>query len=252
MSAAAPHPVLEVHGLVAGYSGGADVVRGVSLSVNAGQMIAIVGPNGAGKSTLIKAICGLVPVRRGRVMLAGYEITGNTPHKVVRRGLGYVPQRDNVFPRLTIDENLEIGAMAFRGIDVRQEKERLLDLFPSLARRRRHPAGILSGGERQMLAIARALLSRPNVMLLDEPSAGVDTKTVAVIWQQIAAIHREGVATLLVEQNARQALALADHGYVLDVGEIRYEGSGNDLLTDPRVGELYLGGRSDATLADVT
>jgi ABC-type branched-subunit amino acid transport system ATPase component len=252
VSAAAPRPVLEVDGLVAGYGAGADVVRGVSLSVDSGQMIAIVGPNGAGKSTLIKAICGLVPVRRGRVMLAGYEITGNTPHKVVRRGLGYVPQRDNVFPRLTIEENLEIGAMAFRDIDVRREKERLLDLFPSLARRRRHPAGILSGGERQMLAMARALLQRPNVMLLDEPSAGVDTKTVAVIWDQIATIHREGVATLLVEQNARQALALSDHGYVLDVGEIRYEGSGNDLLTDPRVGELYLGGRSDATLADVT
>jgi branched-chain amino acid transport system ATP-binding protein len=244
--------VLEIDDLVAGYSAGIDVVRGVSLSVNAGQMVAIVGPNGAGKSTLIKAICGLAPLRRGRVVLAGDDITGMTPHKIVRRGVGYVPQRENVFPRLTIEENLEIGAMAFRDIDVGREKSRLLELFPSLARRRRHPAGILSGGERQMLAMARALLPHPKVMLLDEPSAGVDRKTVAVIWEQIAAIHREGVAALLVEQNARQALALSDYGYVLDVGEIRYQGRGNDLLTDPRVGELYLGGRSDATLADVT
>lgn len=252
MTSATTTVVLEIDDLVAGYSAGVDVVRGVSLSVNTGQMVAIVGPNGAGKSTLIKAICGLAPLRSGRVVLAGDDITGMTPHKIVRRGVGYVPQRENVFPRLTIEENLEVGAMAFRDIDVRREKSRLLELFPSLARRRRHPAGILSGGERQMLAMARALLPHPKVMLLDEPSAGVDRKTVAAIWEQIAAIHREGVAALLVEQNARQALALSDYGYVLDVGEIRYQGRGNDLLTDPRVGELYLGGRSDATLADVT
>jgi neutral amino acid transport system ATP-binding protein len=244
--------VLEVHDLVVGYSAGVDVVRGVSFTVTEGQMVAIVGPNGAGKSTLIKSICGLASLRHGRVALAGDDVTGMTPHDIVRRGVGYVPQRQNVFPRLTVEENLEVGGMAFRQIDLSLEKKRLFDLFPSLAQRRRQPAGILSGGERQMLAIARALLPRPKVMLLDEPSAGVDRRTVRVIWEQIAAIHRDGVATLLVEQNARQALALSDYGYVLDGGEIRYQGRGNDLLSDPRVGELYLGGRSDATLADVT
>jgi ABC-type branched-subunit amino acid transport system ATPase component len=243
--------VLEINDLVAGYSDGVDVVRGVSLTVSAGEMVAIVGPNGAGKSTLIKSICGLGGLRRGRVLLAGEDITGMSPHAIVRHGVGYVPQRQNVFPRLTVEENLEVGGMAFRDIDLSREKKRLFDLFPSLARRRRNPAGILSGGERQMLAIARALLPHPQVMLLDEPSAGVDRRTVTVIWEQIAAVHQAGVATLLVEQNARQALALSDHGYVLDGGEIRYQGRGDDLLTDPRVGELYLGGRSDATLADV-
>jgi ABC-type branched-subunit amino acid transport system ATPase component len=251
MNSAQATVVLEIDDLVAGYSAGVDVVQGVSLNVTAGQMVAIVGPNGAGKSTLIKSICGLAPLRRGRVVLAGEDITGMTPHEIVRRGVGYVAQRQNVFPRLTVEENLEVGGMAFRDIDLSREKKRLFDLFPSLARRRRHPAGILSGGERQMLAIARALLPHPKVMLLDEPSAGVDRRTVAIIWEQIAAIHREGVAALLVEQNARQALALSDHGYVLDGGEIRYQGEGNELLTDPRVGELYLGGRSDATLSDV-
>jgi ABC-type branched-subunit amino acid transport system ATPase component len=248
----ASEPVLRLEDVVAGYRRDVDVVCGVSFAVRPGEMTAIVGPNGAGKSTLIKAVCGLVPVRRGRVVLAGDDVTGKLPHDVVRRGLGYVPQRDNIFPRLTVEENLEMGAMAFRSIDVREAKERMLELFPSLARRRRKPAGILSGGERQMLAMARALLPRPKVMLLDEPSAGVDAKTVEVIWEQIASIHREGVATLLVEQNARQALALADYGFVLDNGAIRYEGTGKDLLLDPRVAELYLGGRSDATLADVT
>jgi ABC-type branched-subunit amino acid transport system ATPase component len=244
--------VLEIDDLVVGYSAGVDVVRGVSFTVAAGQMVAIVGPNGAGKSTLIKSICGLAPLRRGRVTLAGVDVTRMAPHEIVRRGLGYVAQRQNVFPRLTVEENLDIGGMAFRDIDLRQEKTRLFDLFPSLARRRRQPAGILSGGERQMLAIARALLPHPKAILLDEPSAGVDRRTVRVIWEQIAAIHREGVAALLVEQNARQALALSDHGYVLDGGQIRYHGKGSDLLNDPRVGELYLGGRSDVTLADVT
>jgi neutral amino acid transport system ATP-binding protein len=243
--------IIEIDDVSAGYQPGADVVRGVSLQVTPGEMIAIVGPNGAGKSTLIKAVCGLVPIRAGRVSLDGVDITGAAPHEVVRHGVGYVPQRDNVFPRLTVEENLEIGGMAFRDIDVRAEKERMLRLFPSLARRRRKPAGILSGGERQMLAMARALLPNPKVMLLDEPSAGVDVRTLAAIWEQIAEIHRQGVATLLVEQNARQALALSNYGYVLDLGEIRYEGTGKDLLTDQRVGELYLGGRSKATLADV-
>jgi len=243
--------VMAIDALSAGYEPGFDVVRGVSLRVSAGEMIAIVGPNGAGKSTLIKAVCGLVPIRAGRVRLAGVDITGAAPHRVVRHGVGYVPQRDNVFPRLTVEENLEVGGMAFPEIDIRSEKERMLHLFPSLARRRRKPAGILSGGERQMLAMARALLPGPKVMLLDEPSAGVDIRTVAVIWEQIAEIHRHGVATLLVEQNARQALALSDYGYVLDLGEIRYDGTGKDLLADERVAELYLGGRSDATLEDV-
>lgn len=251
MSVDGREAVIEIDALSAGYQPGFDVVRGVSLRISAGEMIAIVGPNGAGKSTLIKAVCGLVPIRAGRVSLGGVDITGTAPHEVARCGVGYVPQRDNVFPRLTVEENLEIGGMAFRDVDIRTEKERMLELFPSLARRRRKPAGILSGGERQMLAMARALLPGPKVMLLDEPSAGVDVRTVAVIWEQIAEIHRQGVTTLLVEQNARQALALSNYGYVLDFGEIRYDGTGKDLLADQRVAELYLGGRSDVTLEDV-
>ena len=243
--------ILELDNVRAGYQQEVDVVRGISLRVSPGEMIAIVGPNGAGKSTLIKAICGLVPIRAGRVSLGGVDITGAAPHNVIRHGVGYVPQRDNVFPRLTVEENLDVGGMAFRDVDIDDAKERMLQLFPSLARRRRKPAGILSGGERQMLAMARALLPNPKVMLLDEPSAGVDVRTVAAIWTQIAEIHAHGVATMLVEQNARQALALSSYAYVLDLGEIRYQGTGADLLVDERVGELYLGGRSGTALADV-
>jgi ABC-type branched-subunit amino acid transport system ATPase component len=235
-------PVLEAESLVAGYQTDRDIVRGVSFALTPGQLVAVVGPNGAGKSTLIKCLCGLLRARAGRVRLAGEDITSARPHQIVRKGVGYVPQRDNVFPRLTVEENLEIGVSDDHATGLRERREEAFELFPALTRRRRQPAGILSGGERQMLAIARALIRKPTVLLLDEPSAGVDPKTLLVLWEKITEIHARGVATVLVEQNARQALAMADIGYVLDGGQVRYSGAGSELLADPRIAELYLGG----------
>jgi ABC-type branched-subunit amino acid transport system ATPase component len=233
--------VLQVEAVVAGYRADVDIVQGISFEVAAGQLAAIVGPNGAGKSTLMKCLCGILRARSGRIVLNGDDVTGARPHQIVRKGVGYVAQRDNVFPRLSVEENLQVGAANLDG----DHKERLLEtlaLFPALASRRRQPAGILSGGERQMLAIAHALVNKPTVLLLDEPSAGVDPKTLVVLWDKIREIHALGVATVLVEQNARQALALADAGYVLDGGRIRYSGPGRELLADSRIAELYLGG----------
>jgi ABC-type branched-subunit amino acid transport system ATPase component len=234
--------VLEVRGLVAGYDDEIDILRGISFHVDAGELVTVIGPNGAGKSTLLKCLCGLVRIKEGTVELRGERIAGLRPHAIVRRGVGYVPQRDNVFSRMTVEENLEIGAMAFKSVAAGAAKERMLELFPPLARRRRKPAGVLSGGERQMLAMARALMTEPQVLLLDEPSAGVDPLTVTVLWEQIRAVHEQGVTTVLVEQNARQALAMSDRGYVLDLGTVSFEGPSRDLLGDARIAELYLGG----------
>ena len=235
--------VLRTHGLVAGYVPGVDIVRGVDMHVDAGEMVAVVGPNGAGKSTLIKCLCGLVKTRTGAIVLDGEEITGSPAHRITRRGVGYMPQRENVFARMTVEENLELGAMAFPRLDVAHEKERAFVLFPRLRERRRQPAGVLSGGERQMLALARAVISNPRLLLLDEPSAGVDPGMVEILWQKIAEVHAAGATILMVEQNARQALAMCDRGYVLDLGETRYSGAGSQLLADPAIAELYLGGR---------
>ena len=233
--------VLEVQAVVAGYKTDVDVVQGISFELAPGHLVAIVGPNGAGKSTLMKCLCGLLRARSGRIILNGDDVTGARPHQIVRKGVGYVAQRDNVFPRLSVEENLEVGVSNLQG-DPREHLQETLALFPALALRRRQPAGILSGGERQMLAIAQALIRKPTVLLLDEPSAGVDPKTLVVLWDKIREIHALGVATVLVEQNARQALALADAGYVLDGGRIRFNGPGRELLADPRIAELYLGG----------
>ena len=235
--------VLRTHALVAGYLPGVDIVRGVDMYVGAGEMVAVVGPNGAGKSTLIKCLCGLVKTRMGSIVLNGDDITGSPAHRITRRGVGYMPQRENVFARMTVEENLELGAMAFPRLDLAHEKERAFTLFPRLRERRRQPAGVLSGGERQMLALARAVISNPHLLLLDEPSAGVDPGMVEILWQKIAAVHAAGATILMVEQNARQALAMCDRGYVLDLGETRYEGRGSELLADPAIAELYLGGR---------
>lgn len=228
--------------LVAGYRADVDVIRGVSFTVERGKLVAIVGPNGAGKSTLIKCLCGLVRARAGRVVLNGEEITNFRPHQIARRGVGYVPQRDNVFPRLTVEENLQVGLETESRAEAKERHDQMFAMFPALARRRRQPAGILSGGERQMLAVARALIRRPSLMLLDEPSAGVDPKTLAAFWERIEGVQSLGVTTVLVEQNARQALSLANEGYVLDVGQVRYGGTGRELLADARIAELYLGG----------
>lgn len=236
-------PVLVANDLTAGYQRGVDIVRGVTVSISEGEMVAIVGPNGAGKSTLMKCLCGLLRPTAGTISLAGQAVTGEKPHKLIRRGIGYVPQRDHIFPRMSVEENLELGVFPFRQIDVAQAKQRVFSLFPRLTERRHQPAAVLSGGERQMLALARAVIFEPKLLLLDEPSAGVDPGVVELLWDKIEQIRAAGVPVLMVEQNARRALAMADRGYVLDLGQVRFEASGQDLLADPAIADLYLGGR---------
>jgi branched-chain amino acid transport system ATP-binding protein len=234
-------PAVEADGLVGGYTPGLDILRGCSLRALPGELVAVIGPNGAGKSTLAKAVFGLVRVREGRVRLAGEDITGMPAHEVAARGMSYVPQLANVFPTLTVQENLEVGGV-LRRAELRARVETLLERFPRLGERRRQRAGTLSGGERQMLAMARALMPDPRVLLLDEPSAGLAPMAVAEVFETVDAIHRAGVTVVMIEQNARRALALADRGYVLESGQNRVEGRGDALLADPKVAELYLGG----------
>jgi neutral amino acid transport system ATP-binding protein len=239
MSAEAP--VLETRGLVAGYIPDVDILHGVDLTVRPGEIVTIVGPNGAGKSTLIRAVVGLLAPRAGSVLFRGEEITGTKPHRVAAQGIGYVPQRDNVFPTLRVEENLELGATALGG-DAGPRLPEVLDLFPRLRERRRQRAGTLSGGERQMLAMARALIAEPDLLLLDEPSAGLSPISMDAIFEKIREINAAGVPILMVEQNARRALAMSSRGYVLDLGRNRFEGTGPELLHDPKVIDLYLGG----------
>jgi branched-chain amino acid transport system ATP-binding protein len=248
---AAAEPALTAAGLVAGYVPEVDILRGVDLTVREGDIVTIVGPNGAGKSTLIKTVCGLVPPRAGRVVLRGRDMTGVKTHRIAREGIGYVPQLAKVFPSMTVEENLELGAIPFPDVDVAARKAAMLELFPRLAERARQPAGALSGGEAQMVAIARTLMPEPRLLLLDEPSAGVAPIFVDLIFDKIAEVNRAGVTVLMVEQNARRALAMSHRGYVLDLGTNRFEGTGAELLEDPRVVDLYLGGggRIDRALA---
>ncbi len=232
--------ILEARDLVAGYLPEVDILSGVSLSVRAGEIATVVGPNGAGKSTLIKTIFGLLEPREGRVTLRGQDLTGLEPHSITRRGMSYVPQLDNVFPSLTVEENLEMGSL-----DRSRTRERIgvmYELFPRLGERRSQAAGTMSGGERQMLAMARALMPDPQVLLLDEPSAGLAPAFVEAIFDNVREINEAGVTVVMVEQNARRALAMSDRGYVLDLGQNRFQGAGRELLEDPKVAELYLGG----------
>jgi ABC-type branched-subunit amino acid transport system ATPase component len=235
-------PVLALDAIVAGYIEDVPILDGVDVTVQPGEMVTIVGPNGAGKSTLIKAAIGLLRPWSGAVRLRGRDMAGRRPHAIVAEGVGYVAQRQNVFPTMTVGENLELGGVAARGRDAAPTSDELFELFPRLRERRRQVAGTLSGGERQLLAMARALRAGPDVLLLDEPSAGLAPMAVELIFEKIAEINGRGVAVLMVEQNARQALAMSHRGYVLDAGRNRYEGLGSDLLADPRVVELYLGG----------
>jgi ABC-type branched-subunit amino acid transport system ATPase component len=231
--------VLETHGLVAGY-GEADILHGVSITIHDGEMVAVIGPNGAGKSTLLKAMFGLIPVRSGSVLMGEHDVSGWRPDERVRVGLSYVPQVDNVFPSLTIVENLQMGAFV-RKDGVKQRVTQVMDLFPDLAERKGEVAGKLSGGQRQMLALARALMLDPRVLLLDEPSASLSPKMVGIIFDRISAINEGGTAILLVEQNAREALSLSHRGYVLAMGVNRLEGDAQGLLHNAEVGRLYLG-----------
>jgi neutral amino acid transport system ATP-binding protein len=241
--ASEPHTdgtVLRAEDLVAGYVREVDILNGVSLEVREGEVVTVIGPNGAGKSTLIKAIFGLLRPRRGRVFLRDHDITGRKPHDITRGGMSYVPQLDNVFPSLTVDENLEMGSL--HPSRTRERIEQMFELFPRLGERSDQVVGTMSGGERQMVAMARALMPTPQVLLLDEPSAGLAPAFVDAIFDKCGEINRTGVTLVMVEQNARRALEMSSRGYVLDVGANRFQGTGRELLEDPKVTELYLGG----------
>jgi branched-chain amino acid transport system ATP-binding protein len=233
-------PLLEVRDLVAGYLPGVDILNGCTLDVFDGEIVGIIGPNGAGKSTLVKAVFGLVGVRGGRVTLRGDDITTAPAHVLVGKGVGYVPQRSNVFGALTVEENLKMGSF-LRPKAFREQREHIIGLLPRLGERRHQRAGSLSGGERQMLAIGRALMMDPSVLLLDEPSAGLSPMMQDDVFERVSTINAEGVSVLIVEQNARRCLQLANRGYVLDQGRNAYTGTGAELLHDPKVVELYLG-----------
>jgi ABC-type branched-subunit amino acid transport system ATPase component len=226
-----------VHG---GY-GGADILHGVDLDVAEGELVVIVGPNGAGKSTLLKAIFGLLRVREGSIRFAGEEIANRRPDQLVRRGLGFVPQERNVFPSMTVQENLEMGAFIL-GEDISARLERVYSTFPPLREKRFQAAGQLSGGQRQMVGIGRALMLEPRLLILDEPTAGLSPQFTDLIFDKVRAINRDGVSIVMVEQNARQALMLADRGYVLTLGRNRFEGPGPELVANREVAELFLGG----------
>jgi len=236
----ADEPVLSADEVMAGYLPGVDVLRGCGLEVWPGQLVGVIGPNGAGKSTLLKAIFGLLRVRRGTVRLHGEDVTNRQAHELVRRGVGYVPQLQNVFTSLTVEENLRMGTYLAPKAYARRAAE-LAELFPVLAARRRQKAGSMSGGERQMLAMARALMMEPTVLLLDEPSAGLSPVFTDQVFDRVKEINGAGVAVLMVEQNARRCLQICDRGYVLDQGRNAHTGAGRDLLHDARVVECYLG-----------
>jgi len=232
--------VLATEDLVAGYLPEVDILTGVSIRVNEGEIVTVIGPNGAGKSTLIKTIFGLLRPRKGRILFRGEEISGQKPHNCCQQGLSYVPQLDNVFPTLTVEENLEMGSLDRSRTT--EQIERMYEIFPRLGERKRQRAATMSGGERQMVAMARALMPDPQVLLLDEPSAGLAPAFVEAIFEKVEDVNRAGVTIVMVEQNARRALAMSHRGYVLDLGQDRFEGPGKELLDDPKVAELYLGG----------
>jgi branched-chain amino acid transport system ATP-binding protein len=233
-------PLLDVRQVRGGY-GESDILKGVDLAVEPGEIVVIIGPNGAGKSTLMKAVFGLVPLRFGIVAVDGEDITNAKPETHVRRVLSYVPQERNVFPSLTVQENLEMGAFARRD-DWSAAMARVFEIFPPLAEKRGALAGSLSGGQRQMVAMGRALMQEPKLLMLDEPTAGLSPKFMDLIFDRVVAINRSGTAILMVEQNARQALAIAHRGYVLAMGQNRFTDTGRGILENPQVAEMFLGG----------
>jgi|TARA_B000000565_G_scaffold175621_1_gene133062 branched-chain amino acid transport system ATP-binding protein len=233
-------PILECNGIAAGYVKGLNILQGIDLVVSEGEIISIIGPNGAGKSTLLKAIMGLINVSAGRFFINGVEKTNLSTHKIINEGIGYVPQVENVFPSLTIEENLEIGAWSLTK-NRKSSITKVLKDFPLLNERKKEKAGNLSGGQRQILALARALVTSPNLLLLDEPSAGLSPVAINEVFKTIKEINEKNVSILLVEQNAKRALKFSNRGYVLDQGRNAYQGEGVELLNDPRVVDLYLG-----------
>jgi len=238
--------VLDARELVAGYVPEVNILNGCDLEVRMGEFVGIIGPNGAGKSTLLKAVLGLCKVRSGSVSLNGEDITGRRAHDLVPRGVGYVPQSKNVFPSLTVRENLEMGCFLKPSL-FKDRFEFVSSIFPKLADRVGQRASALSGGERQMVAMGRALMLEPKILLLDEPSAGLSPVLQDEVFLQCRAINKSGVAILMVEQNARRCLQVVNRGYVLDQGRNAYTGTGRELLGDPNVIELYLGTLVKAT-----
>ena len=233
-------PVLECNGIAAGYVKGLNILQGVDLVINEKEIVSIIGPNGAGKSTLLKSIMGIINISAGRFFINGVERTRTPTHKIVGQGVAYVPQVENVFPSMTIEENIEIGSWTVN----KNKKETIsqtLEQFSLLKDRRKEKAGNLSGGQRQILALARALVTSPSLLLLDEPSAGLSPVAIEEVFETVKEINDNGVAVLLVEQNAKRALNFSNRGYVLDQGRNAYQGQGEELLNDPRVVDLYLG-----------
>ena len=232
--------VIECNGIAAGYVKGLNILQGIDMIINEKEIVSIIGPNGAGKSTLLKAIMGIINISGGRFFIDGVEKTNTPTHQIVKEGVGYVPQVENVFPSLTIEENLEIGSWSM-DTSIKQSISKIFDDFPMLKERRKDKAGNLSGGQRQILALARALTTSPKILLLDEPSAGLSPVAIKEVFEIVKEINSKGVAILLVEQNAKRALNFSDRGYGLDQGRNAYHGKGQELLNDPRVVDLYLG-----------
>ncbi len=232
--------LLEVNNVYAGYIPDLNILQGINFSIKSGELVAVIGPNGAGKSTLAKTIFGLLKPNQGEILFKGENIAGLKSEDIVKKGLCYVPQVSNVFASLSVEENLEMGAFLHHG-SLKSLKESIFNMFPTLYDRRKQKAGTLSGGERQVLAMGRALMLDPEILLLDEPSAALSPILVTSLFEQIKGINSNGKAIVLVEQNAKKALIMADRGYVLENGKDAIEGKGQDLLNNPQVGQLYLG-----------
>ncbi|OWT60375.1 ABC transporter ATP-binding protein [Candidimonas nitroreducens] len=234
-------PLLKVDGISCGY-GDTEILRHVSMTVAEREIVCIIGPNGAGKSTLMKTVFGLLHPREGSIDFGGEDISRKVPHQIVKLGMCFVPQVANVFTALSVEENLEMGAFTLPKGELEASKQRIYDMFPRLRERRRQAVGKMSGGERQLVAMGSALMLEPRLLLLDEPTAALSPKLVDEIFERVARINESGIAIMMVEQNARQSLQMAHRGYVLANGENRHEGTGKELLDDPNVGRLYLGG----------
>jgi branched-chain amino acid transport system ATP-binding protein len=241
-----PVPALAIEALQAGYEPGLSIVRGASLIVQSGEIVAVIGPNGAGKSSLVRAVAGLVPISNGRNLLFGRDITGTQAHRMVFEGLAFVPQTENVFVNLSVAENLELAAAIVRA-NRHERLDPVYAMFPDLHRQRAHRAGQLSGGQRQMLAVARGLIARPKLLILDEPSAGLSPKMAEQVFSKLREVRASGVTVLMVEQNVKAALALADRAAVVVEGKERIVAPSSELLNDDRVAELYLGRRTGKT-----
>jgi branched-chain amino acid transport system ATP-binding protein len=241
----AASPLLRAEGVIAGYARDLPIVHGVSLGVSPGEILVILGPNGAGKSTLVKSLAGVVPKFGGRVLLDGEDITATPAHRLAMAGVGFVPQTANVFTSLTVHENLRIGGYLLKGAELGRRLDEAYTRFPDLAKRRSHAGHQLSGGQRQMLAMARALMTAPRLLLLDEPSAGLSPLMVSEVFSSVRKIADSGIAVLMVEQNVKAGLRIADRGLILVTGRTAYEGNARALQDDPVVAQLYLGRHAD-------